>query len=175
MKCKSGCSCRRHRGQKCEPDCQCGRHFVPHERVEKILTTKRENGNWGISEETARKISESQKGMRHGKLAAGRFSDGRYVYLTMMGGHPLAQTTGILAEHRKVLYDKIGPGPHYCHWNCGKLLEWGGIKGIIADHLDDNGLNNDPENLVPSCHRCNWNRTNPKSNTLSVIKESDPE
>lgn len=162
MKCKPRCGCGRHRDQKCKSDCQCGRHFVTRERVEKLLATKTANNSFTISEETKKKISESQKGMRHGRPAAGQFSDGHYVYLTMQEGHPLAQSTGILAEHRKVLYDKIGPGPHYCHWDCGKLLEWGGIDGIIADHLDDNGFNNDPENLVPSCHRCNWNRTNPK-------------
>lgn len=73
--------------------------------------------------------------------------------------HPLSRG-GQLEEHRKVLYDKIGPGPHYCHWDCGKLLEWGGIRGICSDHLDGDTLNNDPENLVPSCVVCNRQRGN---------------
>lgn len=76
--------------------------------------------------------------------------------------HPLARH-GELMEHRKILYDKIGPGPHECHWNsvrgCGKVnLEWGGHGGIHADHLDDDRINNSPENLVPSCKKCNGDR-----------------
>jgi hypothetical protein len=44
---------------------------------------------------------------------------------------------------------------------CGKAaLEWGGRGGnsIVVDHLDDDPLNNDPENLVPSCTQCNASR-----------------
>lgn len=47
-----------------------------------------------------------------------------YRWLTMQQGHPLAGGSGGLAEHRKVLYEKIGPGEHSCHW-CGKSLGWG--------------------------------------------------
>lgn len=39
-------------------------------------------------------------------------------------GHPLA-TNGSVREHRAVLFDKIGPGMHSCHW-CAKPVTWGG-------------------------------------------------
>jgi hypothetical protein len=71
----------------------------------------------------------------------------------------MAWKNGEVLEHRRVLYDAIGPGPHECHWSgisgCGKVLEWGGTGGIQADHLDGDKLNNDPTNLVPSCLGCN--------------------
>jgi hypothetical protein len=78
-------------------------------------------------------------------------------------GHPLAGPTGNLFEHRKVLYDAIGPGPHPCHWNplshCeNTALEWGGLHGINVDHLNDTPDDNRLENLVVSCLRCNWGR-----------------
>ena len=65
---------------------------------------------------------------------------------------------------RAVLYDKIGPGKHPCHW-CGRIVEWmvGGHRGVkpgqlVADHLDKNPENNSPDNLVPSCQSCNVKR-----------------
>jgi len=77
-------------------------------------------------------------------------------------GHPLASANGQVKEHRAVLYAKIGPGKHPCHW-CGKEVEWlpgEGMKGnvLIADHVDENFLNNDPDNLEPSCSVCNSRR-----------------
>ena len=80
-----------------------------------------------------------------------------YVVLRYQHDHPLASRHGELLEHRAVLYAKIGPGPHPCHW-CGKQREWGGPGGIHADHLDTDRQNNDPENLVPSCKKCNGDR-----------------
>lgn len=87
-------------------------------------------------------------------------------YLTLrLPGHPLA--TGkdhLVGAHRVVLYEKVGAGPQPCHW-CGKTLTWqpgGGHDApncITADHVDGNPRNNTPENLVPSCHGCNWGRT----------------
>lgn len=78
-----------------------------------------------------------------------------YRMLTVHG-HPLADQWGHVLEHRAVLYDMIGPGPHPCHW-CGKAMEWGGYS-LTADHLDFNRSNNDPANLVPSCNPCNIRR-----------------
>ena len=84
--------------------------------------------------------------------------------------HPVANKNGLVCEHRAVLYDKIGPGSHPCHW-CGKSVTWlvgNGVKSgsLVVDHLDDNDLNNDPTNLVPSCHGCNVIRGLPPDRML---------
>ena len=94
----------------------------------------------------------------------------RHWYIKVwVPGHPLVRPDDpepVLPEHRVVLYDKIGPGPHPCHW-CGKILEWkiktsvrkGILSGsIVADHVDGNDRNNSPDNIVPSCHSCNTKR-----------------
>lgn len=75
-------------------------------------------------------------------------------------GHPVAWQNGDAYVHRVVLYDKIGPGVHLCHW-CGRELQWNvqGIHRLIADHLDGDTHNNAPGNLVPSCRRCNSERS----------------
>lgn len=107
------------------------------------------------SEETRQKISTGRRGKRNGgEPAAGQFLKYGYRILTGQQEHPLSLSDGTLAEHRKVLYDKIGPGSHPCHW-CDWELAWGGVDGICVDHLDTDRLNNNPENLVPSCHDCN--------------------
>lgn len=37
--------------------------------------------------------------------------------------HPLADSRGHVYNHRAVLYDSIGPGPHRCHW-CRTPVGW---------------------------------------------------
>lgn len=75
--------------------------------------------------------------------------------------HPLATPSGLILLHRKMLYDRIGPGWHPCHW-CGEPVEWRIGKpasgALVADHLDHDTRNNSPENLVPSCNPCNGHR-----------------
>lgn len=79
-------------------------------------------------------------------------------------GHPLAPPSGIVAVSRLVLFDKIGPGEHDCHW-CGEKVRWVVGKGpgapgaLIADHLNWDTHDDRPENLVPSCNTCNHRRT----------------
>jgi len=113
-----------------------------------------------VSEETRKKLSESNRGKRpNGQAAVGFTFRKGYLFLTGQQDHPIANADGTLAEHRKVLYDAIGPGPHECHW-CKRTLAWGnGIEGICVDHLDGDKLNNNPANLAPSCHKCNWDRS----------------
>lgn len=69
--------------------------------------------------------------------------------------------------HRLVLWDTIGYGPHLCHW-CGGPINWkpgGRTKpGVLTvDHVDKDDRNNDPSNLVPSCHPCNCRRDHPQN------------
>lgn len=75
-----------------------------------------------------------------------------------MHGHPLSHTNGHVFAHRVVLYEAIGPGSHPCHW-CGTTVTWSCGKiapeFLTVDHLDWDRLNNDPDNLVPSCTPCN--------------------
>lgn len=88
--------------------------------------------------------------------------------LAHIPGHPLAvNAAGDVLEHRAVLYDAIGPGPHPCEW-CGAALDWylrlsrNGPRpkdALTVDHLDNNTRNNARENLVPACHACNIRRS----------------
>lgn len=74
--------------------------------------------------------------------------------------HPLAFKGGLVYEHRMVLFDAIGYGPHACHW-CGTEVDWKpkGEEGELhPDHLNGYGDDNRLENLVPACRRCNTTR-----------------
>ena len=86
-------------------------------------------------------------------------------------GHPLADSTGQVYEHRLVLHAIIGDGPHGCRW-CGKPVNWG--DGLYADHVDDNPLNNNPVNLVPSCNGCNINREKAAGSQRRIRTNSHP-
>jgi hypothetical protein len=90
--------------------------------------------------------------------------------------HPLAGPSEYVAVSRLVLYEKIGPGPHKCHW-CGCEIRW--LPGarvaqgaLIADHLNWNQLDDRPENLVPSCNICNAHRT--RSGDRRRVKDDEP-
>jgi hypothetical protein len=107
-------------------------------------------------------------------------------------GHPLANSDGRILAYRLTLYERIGPGPHPCHW-CGDELQWiarvgresSGKADLLADHLDGDPTNSASDNLVPSCHACNvlrgsialWERRTGKDaailnahNTLNSLK-----
>lgn len=113
------------------------------------------------SAEHCQRLSERMKGCGHafgppGQAMGSYVTKQGYRSLTQMYDHPLAAKTGDVLEHRYVLYEKIGPGRHPCHWACGRILEWN--VDLHVDHLDDDKLNNDPENIVPSCISCNGRR-----------------
>ncbi len=103
---------------------------------------------------------------RHGDLNANaqsvrfhvkRGSGYRQVYLP---DHPLAPSNGHVYEHRVVLFAIVGAGLHPCHW-CGKTVTWDKVKtpnALQVDHLDGDGFNNHPDNLVVSCPGCNTAR-----------------
>lgn len=98
---------------------------------------------------------------RTARVGAPSVSKGRRYRLLYLPGHPLANPRhSRVYEHRAVLYDTIGPGPHPCRW-CGVMLDWlPGVDplAIHADHLNGYGDDNRPENLVPSCRNCNPTR-----------------
>lgn len=98
--------------------------------------------------------AERQKGV----YGQGSITEEGYRVLHIPG-HPLARQQGKVLEHRVVLHAAIGDGAHPCHW-CGRQLTWIGPPNsrICADHLDENRLNNVPENLVPACLDCNTKR-----------------
>lgn len=85
----------------------------------------------------------------------------RYSHASSIG-HPLADAKGKIKVHRLVLFNKIGPGKHPCHW-CGEIVAWtnaGPIRGaLVVDHVNNDGFDNSEENLVPSCSGCNTRRT----------------
>lgn len=97
---------------------------------------------------------------------AGRTPDANGYIVIHRPEHPLASPQGKVLEHRVVLYDKIGPGKHPCHW-CGKTLDWAAHRhapdALTTDHLDTHTDNNDVSNLVPACLPCNSGRARRKA------------
>lgn len=78
----------------------------------------------------------------------------------MSPGHPLAQSDGRVSVHRMVLFDRIGGGDQECHW-CSRPISWAAenrASQVVADHIDGDTHNNDPDNLVAACTRCNTQR-----------------
>lgn len=157
--------------KRCKPGCTCGKHSAPGREENKRRNAEGVRAAWtpeGRRAQSERstamwqdeahrdRISKSRQGMRGKKPAKGSCRSGNYIYLTGQKDHPLAHR-GNVAEHRKVLYDKIGPGPHPCHWKCGKILQWDRWH-LVSDHLDGDTFNNNPDNLVPSCQGCNMRR-----------------
>jgi hypothetical protein len=77
--------------------------------------------------------------------------------------HILATRAGEVLQHRLVLFEAIGFGPHLCHW-CGSHVNWSparpqvDVNVLVVDHLDEVKTNNEPGNLVAACQPCNWGR-----------------
>jgi len=86
---------------------------------------------------------------------------GRKYRRWYLPAHPLASKNGLVYVHRAVLFRMLGPGEQPCHW-CGAPLDWDATTGdprqLQVDHLDNDGSNNQPGNLVPACHPCNSGR-----------------
>ena len=148
----------------CEPGCTCKRHDP--KKIEENVAIRRILGGYihpddctcGVHTE---KILYARRGKRTNEIPAiGYYLSKGYIVLTGQQEHPLGDKNGHLTKHRKVLFDAIGPGDHECHW-CGKLVNWDtedyNLK-LHVDHLDEDKLNNNLDNLVPSCFVCNIKR-----------------
>lgn len=103
-----------------------------------------------------------------------RYVDGHgYVWVHIPArSHPLSEGLRIyegnrvrIMEHRLVLFDSIGPGSHPCNW-CDQIVDWGmppkTLGSLVVDHLNWDRADNNPDNLVPSCERCNTLRKEPQ-------------
>ncbi len=78
--------------------------------------------------------------------------------------HALAGNTGLVSAARAILFNRIGAGWHSCHW-CGRKIRWrigksgNLVDAVIADHVNNDPLDDAPENIVASCGACNGTRT----------------
>lgn len=100
---------------------------------------------------------------RHGDLHFTAYDGSGYIRdngyrVVRAPGHPVAWTNGQAYQHRVILFNKIGPGPHQCH-HCDATVRWMDDRTdpdyLTADHLDRDKNNNQPANLVPACNSCN--------------------
>lgn len=107
-------------------------------------------------------------------LRGARLTNYRDQRMMAAKGHPIAPPCGTVARARLVLYEKIGPGPHTCHW-CDTTIDWktGLVPGcLVADHLNWNRSDDRPENLAPSCTVCNSHRA--QKGNKDLIREDEP-
>lgn len=79
---------------------------------------------------------KSVTGSASKKWKGGEFLRNGYRYI-LEPEHPLANTNGYIAEHRKVLTDKLG-----------RTLRKGRKNMEVAHHINGNKLDNRPKNLV---------------------------
>lgn len=143
----------------CVSGCTCGKHVSRPKSPEHRLRISESLKGVKKTEEHNRNVSLSKMGTYKGTPAQGRYFSNGYIMLSGRQDHPLAKSDGVVAEHRVVLYDKIGPGPHNCVW-CSKELDWTALddRALCTDHQNNDMTDNRPENLEPSCRPCNWQR-----------------
>lgn len=77
--------------------------------------------------------------------------------------HPLTDSGGYVAEHRRVVFDRYGNNLPPCEL-CGKPMAW--ENDIHIDHRDDDPSNNHQDNLRPLCRPCNTFRSYPERHTF---------
>lgn len=76
--------------------------------------------------------------------------------------HPLRDSLGYVAEHRKIVYARYGENLPACEI-CGKPTQW---QTCHIDHIDRDVKNNDVANLRPLCAGCNTWRDMPPHHTF---------
>lgn len=88
--------------------------------------------------------------------------------------HPLSDKRGRVLEHRKIMFDIFGWGPHpcfYCHtflpFRTGRKRK--GLLGIEIDHLDGDRANNDPLNMVFTCTGCNTRKSQKGNHRAAAV------
>jgi len=87
-----------------------------------------------------------------------RSMDERGYILAHDPSHALAYKNGYVYEHRKVVFDILGPGLRSCAL-CGARVTW---ETVHIDHIDSNPSNNKQDNLRPLCRACNVQRSYPE-------------
>lgn len=95
-----------------------------------------------------------RRGTTEKKQYSYRYTNTRGYVRLLVRDHPLAHIGGCVLEHRAVMYDALGEGPHPCYW-CGTVLDW---QDISVDHLNEDKTDNRRTNLVLSCNDCNLMR-----------------
>lgn len=121
---------------------------------------KRKEPSKLCSKHAARQWRHGDLNANHRRVARERFVASHGYVVVRAVGHPLADRDGDVYEHRKVLFDQIGPGVHACAW-CGKRLAWSPVEGaerLEVDHFNADREDNHPANLLPCCRHCNSSR-----------------
>ena len=106
---------------------------------------------------------------RHGSLERVRIRKSSYIHsqgyiVEHKPGHPLANGSAEVYQHRRIYYDIHGAGPFNCQ-GCGVEVTW---SNLHIDHLDDCRSNNDMPNLAAKCPRCNVKRGFAKAKATKI-------
>lgn len=83
--------------------------------------------------------------------ACGRYRTGSGYIKLLMPDHELADSGGLVFEHRAIAYEMHNGECPNCFW-CGVSLSW---NIAVVDHLNEKKDDNSESNLVVACNNCN--------------------